>query len=495
MTNLNTQQRAASIEGIAGNAPPHSIEAEQCVLGAILINNHAFAYVGPEVAAEDFFEPIHRQIYDVLATVIGAGKLATPITIKSFLPADLDIAGMNLSQYLVRLAAEATTIINAPDYAKIVRDLARRRHMILTAEDCIALLKAAPPDIAPAEIVADTIERFDEVTTGHVPHTLRAVSIGDAAREAMERLSAAIQGGAQAAGMTWGLADLDRRTDGIHRGELSIIAGRPGMGKTGLGLHVALSASENKHRVLYYSLEMMAAPLAQRALTALAYKFSRDHRRIAYSDLRSGRGIKDDHFALLRDAQDYLATLPLVIEQQPGLTIAQVGMRARRRKQKHGVDLLIVDHLHKIKAAERYRGDPTAEVGEISNACAALAKELDIGVLALCQLSRKPEERDDKRPQLSDLRQSGSLEQDADVVLFPYREAYYLLQREPPAGSVERLAWENKLAACKDRLEINIAKQRQGAAGIIACFTAIESNVFYDAASDHGADQRSGLAA
>jgi len=201
---------------------------------------------------------------------------------------------------------------------------------------------------------------------------------------------------------------------------------------------------------------------------------------------------------LVRDAQDELSRLAqlFVIEQQPGLTIAQIAMRARRRKQKDGLDILILDHLHKVKAADRYRGDPTAEIGEISNACAALGKELDIGVLALCQLNRKTEDRDDKRPQLSDLRQSGSLEQDADVVLFPYREAYYLLAREPTQDSAEHLIWEDKLEACKDRLEINIAKQRQGATRKIECFTAIECNAFYSVALDsRGGDRQSGLAA
>jgi replicative DNA helicase len=367
--------------------------------------------------------------------------------------------------------------------------------MVAVAEDCAAVLKAAPVEMSPTEIAADTIERFEEITTGHVPHILRAVSIGDAGREAMEHLSTAMQGGAQAPGMTYGLADLNRRTDGIHRGELSLLAGRPGMCKSGLAVHVALRAAADGHCVAYCSLEMMAVPLAQRALTAIAYQLSGGRRRIAYSDLRSGRGISDDDFDLLRDAQEHLAALPLVIEQQPGLTMAQVAMRVRRLQQKMDLNLLILDHLHKINPSERYRGDPTAEIGEISNTCAELAKQRNIGVLALCQLSRATESREDKRAQLSDLRQSGSLEQDADVVLFPYRKAYYLLQREPPAGSAGRLEWENKLAACKDRLEINIAKQRQGATGIVACFTAIESNVFYDAASDYSAHQRSGLGA
>jgi replicative DNA helicase len=479
---LNTQQRATVGEGIFGGAPPHNIEAEQCLLGAILVNNEVYAVVSPNVEADDFFEPIHCQIFEVCASLIVTGKLASPVTLKTFLPADLDIAGMKLGQYLARLAAEATTVINAPDYAKTVRDLANRRRMIEVAEDCIAGLKAAPAEITPDAIVAGTIERLDEIATGRVPPSLRSVSIGDAGRHALDQLSTRMQGNGGAVGMTWGLAEIDRCTDGIHHGESSIIAGRPGMCKSGLGVHVALNAGEDGHRVLYWSGEMTAEALVQRALTAIAYKIS--GKRIAYSNLRSGRDITEEHFYLLRDSQDCFAKLSIIIDPQPNLTIAQIAMRARRRKQKEGLDLLILDHLHKIRAADRYRGDPTAEVGEISNACAALAKELNIGVLALCQLSRKTEEREDKRPMLSDLRQSGSIEQDADVVLFPYREAYYLLQREPPPGSVEHLTWEDKLAACKDRLEINIAKQRQGVTGVIGCFTAIECNAFYSLPAD-----------
>jgi replicative DNA helicase len=491
---LNIHQRGTPNGTIPSGPAPHNIEAEQALLGAILINNHAYERIEPIVTADDFFEPIHGEIFKVCASMIGEGKLATPITVKTFLPADLDIAGMNLGQYLARLAAEATTIINALDYGRIVRDLADRRRMVAVAEDCAAVLKAAPVEMSPTEIAADTIERFDEITTGHVPHILRAVSIGDAGREAMEHLSTAMQGGAQAPGMTYGLADLDRCTDGIHRGEKTVLAGRPGMCKSGLGVHVALGASAAGYRVRYCSLEMTALALVQRALTAIAYKIS--GKRIAYSDLRSGRNVTDRDYELLRDAYDHFRELPIIIDAQPILSIAQIGLRSRRQKQKGGLDLLILDHLHKIRPAERYRGDPTAEIGEISNACAALGKELNIGVLALCQLSRKPEEREDKRPMLSDLRQSGSLEQDADVVLFPYREAYYLLQREPVPDSVEHLKWADKLATCKDRLEINIAKQRQGVTGIIGCFTAIECNSFYSAASDdRGTDRQPGAAA
>jgi replicative DNA helicase len=283
----------------------------------------------------------------------------------------------------------------------------------------------------------------------------------------MTNLSDAIQRNGQLAGITFGLSDLDRRTSGIHRSEVSILAARPGMGKTAMAVHVALKAAESGAHVLYCSLEMMAAALAQRALTALAFKLSGNRRGIPYSDLRSGRGITDDDFRLLRDAQDYLHGLPLVIEQQPSLSLAQIAMRARRLKQKHGLDLLILDHIHRIQPANRYRGDPTAEISEISSGCAALAKELHIAFLALCQLSRATETRDknNKRPQLSDLRQSGSLEQDADLVLLAFREAYY----QPQAT---------------DCLELRIAKQRQGPTDTVKFFCAIESNVISDLALD-----------
>jgi replicative DNA helicase len=487
---LNIPQRAHPVPANAGETEPHSIEAEQCLLGAILINNEAFAYVDNLIASEDFFEPIHCDIFRICASLIRDGKRATPVTLKTFLAGDLNIAGLTLNQYLARLAAEATTIINASDYAKNIRDLADRRRMIKVAEHFVAELKTISIDTSAEQIVAEAIEELDATTTQHIPRSVRAVKIVDAGHDALRRLSNAMQGGAKTTGISWGLPEIDHRTDGLHRDQLSILAGRPGMCKSALAVHVALSAAEHGHRVFYWSGEMTAEALGQRALTAIACKLT--NRRIPYSALRSGYNITKDDYYLLRDAQDRLTDLAIRIDPQPNLTIAQIGMRARRQKNAQGLDLLILDHLHKVRAADRYRGDPTAEIGEISNACASLAKELNIGVLALCQLSRSPEGREDKRPVLSDLRQSGSLEQDADIVLFPYREAYYLLAREPAPGSIEHLAWEEKLAACKDRLEINIAKQRQGATGPVNCFTAIECNAF--CGSKDGGDQQYGAA-
>jgi replicative DNA helicase len=341
-----------------------------------------------------------------------------------------------------------------------------RRQMQSVLHGGLELIKCAPVESLPAEISNQIIEDLDAISSNQIPHSARAVTIANAGREAMAGLSAAIKRKGQITGITWGLSDLDRRTSGIPRSEFSIVAGRPGMGKTAVAVHVALKAAESGARVLYYSLEMTAAALAQRALTALAFKLSGNRRSIPYSDLRNGRGISDDDFSLLRDAQDQLDKLPLIIEQQSSLTLAQIAMRARRRKQKAGLDLLIIDHLHRIRPSERYNGQPTAEISEISTGCAVLAKELDVALLALCQLSRAAETRDSKRPQLSDLRQSGTLEQDADLILLAFREAYY---QQPQSV---------------DCLELRIAKQRQGPTDTLKFFCAIESNVISDLALD-----------
>jgi replicative DNA helicase len=446
----------------------HDLAAEQQLLGACLIWPDAADMAASLVEAEHFFEPIHRQIYAWLIEMRSRGQRpSVPLLIAQLGQlGHIDILGLPLSVFVARLAKEATTGVNVPDFAKVVRDWWERRQMQAVLQSGLDLIKCAPIDVLPAEIRNETIDQLDAISSGEIPHPTRALTIGDAAREAMANLSDAVQRGGELTGITWGLTDLDRRTSGIHRSELSIVAGRPGMGKTTLGVHVALKAGESGARVMYCSLEMTAAALAQRALTALAFKMSGNRRGIRYSDLRNGRGITDDDFNLLRDAQDYLNGLPLMIEQQPSLTLAQIAMRARRRKQKSGLDLLIIDHLHRIRPAERYRGQATAEISETSAGCAALAKELDVALIALCQLSRAPEGREDKRPQLSDLRQSGSLEQDADIVLFAFREAYY--QPLLPA----------------DDLELRIAKQRQGPTDTVKFFCAFESNVISDLVPD-----------
>jgi replicative DNA helicase len=466
---MNVQVGLVAAEASSGSTLLHDLAAEQQLLGACLVWPDAVDLAVSILEPEHFFEPVHAQIFEWLRDMRSRGQRTSMPLLNAQLGrlGHVDILGLPLSVFVSRLCREATTGVNVPDFAKVVRDWWERRQMQAVLQSGLELIKFAPIQVLPAEIRNETIEQLDAISSNQIPQTIRAVTIGDAAREAMTNLSDAIQRNGQLAGITFGLSDLDRRTSGIPRSELSILAGRPGMGKTAVGVHVALKAAESGAHVLYCSLEMMAAALAQRALTALAFKLSGNHRGIPYSDLRSGRGITDDDFRLLRDAQDYLHSLPLVIEQQPSLTLAQIAMRARRLKQKYGLDLLILDHIHRVQPGNRYRGDPTAEISEISSGCAALAKELNIAFLGLCQLSRATETRDNKRPQLSDLRQSGSLEQDADLVLLAFREAYY--QQQPEAT---------------DCLELRIAKQRQGPTDTLKFFCAIESNVISGLALD-----------
>jgi replicative DNA helicase len=456
---MDTQVR----EPAAASPLLHDLAAEEQLLGACFIIPDAVDVAASILGPEHFFEPIYGQIFQWLCDMRSRGQRTDPRLLIAQLGelGHQDIAGLPLSVFVARLGAEATTWLNVADFAKVVRGWWERRQMQAVLQNGLELIKCAPIEVLPEEIRNETIDQLDAISSSQIPQTTRAITMGDAAREAMTNLSDAIQRGGQLTGITFGLTDLDRRTGGIQRSELSIAAGRPGMGKTALGVHVALNAAESGTRVMYCSLEMTAVALAQRALTALAFKLSGGRRGIPYSDLRSGRGITDDDFALLRDAQDNLHALPLTIEQQPSLTLAQIAMRARRRKQKFGLDLLIIDHLHKIRPADRYRGQPTAEITEMSTGCAAFAKELGIGVLALCQLSRATEGRSERRPQLSDLRQSGSLEEDADLVLLVFREAYY----------------QPHVADC---LEVRIAKQRQGSTDTVKCFCAIESNVISD---------------
>jgi replicative DNA helicase len=477
---LNIHQRDTPNETIASGSPPHNIEAEQALLGAILINNHAYGQVESIIAAEHFFEPINGQILEVCASLIGKGKLATPITVKTFLPANLDIAGMKLSQYLARLAAEATTVINAPDYARTVRDLATRRRLLRVTDAGSEILRNAPPDMAPEELFAHIIAGGDEILAGQLPLALHGIDFGEGIDQRLAEMSDAIKRGQTLAGVTYGLRDLDRRTGGIKPGNYIIIAARPGMGKTALALHCALRAAEQGSHVVYFSLEMSAQELFDRALTGLAYKIS--GKLIPYFDLRSQPHAASAYFEDLRNARDAFNKLPLRIEPDPELNMAQIEMRARRRQQQVGLDLIIIDHLGLVGSTGRYSNNPTAEMEDKSKACKRLAKRLNVPVLGLCQLSRKPEERDDKRPLLSDLRQSGSLEQDADVVLFPFREAYYLSQREPKLGE-DHLRWQATLDACSNNLEICIAKQRQGETRTIKAFCIIESNFISDLAS------------
>jgi replicative DNA helicase len=402
---------------------PHNIELEQALLGAIFVNDEAFHRVADFLEPGHFFEPIHSRIFEVCRDLLAAGKTATPITVNSFLPGDFRIAGMTVSQYLARLAAEATTVINAADYGQEIRALAARRDIIQIGEDLIDASYQMSADAAPRAVATGGIERLDEIVAiGARDHSNR-VEIGKAADETMDRLADMLQNPHSRTGVRFGLCDVDRMTSCLQSGHLVVMAARPGMGKSGLAISCSLRAAKAGHRILFASLEMTGASLASRAMSDLCYD---RWRRIPYFDIDNGR-VSDEDYDRIEDARRLLHTMPIVIEQQAALSVAQLAARARKLQQslerkQQKLDGVVVDHIHIMRPSDRYKGRRVDEVSEISAGLKALAKELGVPVLALAQLSREVEHRDVKRPQLSDLRDSGSIEQDADAVIFLFRE-------------------------------------------------------------------------
>ncbi|MBN9021229.1 MAG: replicative DNA helicase [Rhizobiales bacterium] len=464
--------RAITDREQAYRAPPQNIEAEQALLGAILVNNEAFYRVSDFLEPTHFFEPVHRNIYQVAAELIRANKIANPVTIKTFLPSDLAIGDITLNQYLARLAAEATTIINAEDYGRSVYDLALRRALIGIGEDMVNVAYDAPVEMAPREQIEEAERRLYEVAEkGQLEQGFQ--SFGTALVTAIDMASAAYKRDGHLSGIASGLTDLDRLMGGLQHSDLVIIAGRPGMGKTSLVTNIAFNVANawrgevqpdgamktvNGGIVGFFSLEMSAEQLATRIIAEQA--------QVSSSDIRRGR-ITESEFSQIAQAAQRMNQVPLYVDQTGGLSIAQLTARARRLKRQRGLDLLIIDYIQLLQGSSKKGDSRVQEVTEITNQLKALAKELNVPVLALSQLSRQVENRDDKRPQLSDLRESGSIEQDADVVLFVYREEYYLRNKEPKEGTPEHLTWQTEMDQVHGIAEVIIGKQRHGPTGTV----------------------------
>jgi len=452
---------------------PHNIEAEQALLGAVLVNNEAFYRVSDFLEPSHFLEPLHQKIFELAGSLIRAGKIATPITMKTFLPADLDVAGLTASQYLARLAAEATTVINAADYGRTIYDLAVRRSLIVIGEDMVNVAFDAPVDFAPQEQIEDAERRLYEIAEkGHYGGGFQRFA--SALTTAVDMSARAYQRDGKLSGLATGLTDLDRMMGGLQPSDLVILAGRPGMGKTSLATNVAYNiarawagevqpdgrmATVNGGMVGFFSLEMSAEQLATRIIS--------EQTEIPSYRIRRGEIDPSDFDRIVAVARE-MEALPLFIDETGGLSIAQLAARARRLKRQRGLDLLVIDYLQLLGGSTRRAQEGRVqEVTEITTGLKALAKELNVPVLALSQLSRQVENRDDKRPQLSDLRESGSIEQDADVVLFVFREEYYLKNKEPRAGTEEYYKWQTDMEAVHGKAEIIIGKQRHGPTGTV----------------------------
>jgi len=473
---------------------PHNIEAEQAILGAILVNNDAYYRVSDFLEAEHFSEDIHTRIYDICQQLIRAGKLATPITLKTFL-GDHDLGGMTVSQYIARLAAEATTVINAEAYGRTIYDLAIRRRLILIGEDVVNVAYDAPVDATPRTQIEEAERRLYELAeSGRYEGGFQ--SFADALRIAVDMAAEAYKRDRKLSGISTGLVDMDRMMGGLQSSDLVILAGRPGMGKTALATNIAFNAArrwvreredgieESKGagaKVAFFSLEMSADQLATRILA--------EQSGISSELLRMGKISRDDFRELSRASRE-LQELPLYIDDTPALTIAALRTRARRLQRRHGIGLIVVDYLQLLQGSSRANDNRVNEISEISRGLKTLAKELSIPVVALSQLSRAVEQREDKTPMLSDLRESGSIEQDADMVWFVYREDYYELMKKPDEGTPAFDAWNEKMERIHGVAELIISKQRHGSTGRVRMKFEAKITRFSDLADDQYADAR-----
>lgn len=450
---------------------PNNVEAEQQLLGAILTNNDVYDRISSLVRAEHFFDPVHQRIFDIAAARIQKNALASPVTLKAFMEDDAGLKELGGPAYLARIAGAAISAYAARDYAQMIYDLAVRRDLIQLGRDISARAAQVDVDSEPKEQITDAEQKLYKLGEQGVAERgfqsfLKAVT------EAVNVANAAYQRDGGLAGISTGLVDLDKKLGGLHPSDLIILAGRPSMGKTSLATNIAFNIAKvwkhgqrpdgsegtvNGGVVGFYSLEMSAEQLAARILSEASEVPSEQIRR---GDMTEGE------FRRFVEAAKALEACPLYIDDTPALPISQVAARARRLKRTHGLDVLMVDYLQLLKGSSKE--NRVQEVSEITQGLKAIAKELHIPVIALSQLSRQVENREDKRPQLSDLRESGSIEQDADVVMFVYRDEYYREREKPGDHDLEGMAkWQEIMEKVHGKAEVIIGKQRHGPIGTI----------------------------
>ena len=441
---------------------PNNIEAEQAVIGSILVSNDIFDDVSIIIDNKKFYDPVHQKIFAAIENLISKGMLANPITLKNYFENDNSLAELEGHEYLVKLTKFSTTIRQAIEYSKIVYDMHIRRELIKISETMTENASNKILDLPGNKIIEDS-ERllFDLAEKGSFNTSF--IKFDQALNYTIEMASNAFKNEEGIVGVPTGLTDLDDRLGGMHNSDLHIIAGRPSMGKTALATNIAFHAAKKlqekgtKSSIAFFSLEMSSEQLSTRILA--------EQSRIKSNDIRRGR-ISEEQFDKFIETSKNISELPLYIDETPAISIAAMSNRARRIKRLHGLDLVVVDYIQLMSAANT-RDGRVQEISEITKGLKALAKELSVPVLALSQLSRAVEHRDDKKPQLSDLRESGSIEQDADVVMFVYREAYYLERKEPRPATVDHADWQAKMNEVSNLAEIIIGKQRHGPTGNI----------------------------
>src|SRR5882724_433850 len=452
---------------------PYDIEVEQALLGTILIDNQAIERVASLIKADDFYDPLHQRIYEVMfSSSERGGMVLTPLTLHAAMKADAGLIEVGGHAYLAGLVQAAPAMPNVRDFARILHDLAVRRTLIRIGEDIVNTAYEAPHDKAPKEQIEEAEKALYRVSESS-KYGAGPIDFAESLRRTVELSEKAQARGGRISGLATGFTDIDLLLGGLQASDLIIVAGRPGMGKTSLATNMAfhtaraylqdLESGVDVPRgapVLFFSLEMAAQQLSARILS--------EQTEIEMWKIRNGRFSESEWEKFVLTMQD-LSTLPLYIDDTGGISIAQIAARARRLKREKNIGCIMVDHIQLIAGSGRPE-NRVQEITEISKALKVLAKDLDVPVIALSQLSRGVDARDDKRPVLSDLRESGSIEQDADVVMFVYREEYYLKSREPDPGSAEHAKWMEKMERAHRRAELLVEKHRHGATNKIELF-------------------------
>jgi len=469
-SDIVTTLRASEEEQLNWRRPPSNLEAEQALLGAILVNNRAFEQVSDFVKPEHFINQTHGRIFETIGKQVERGQEANPTTLQFFFESDDGLTDLGGPAYLARLATSAVTIINARDYGQTIHDLFLRRQLIGLGEDTVN--EAYEPEIDDAALIQ--IERteqrlYDLATAGEYQGGFK--DFASVLTIAVQQAESAYKRDGKLTGVGTGLTDLDSLLGGLHQSDLIILAGRPSMGKTALATNIAFHAAKNVKRetddfgnesivdgavVGFFSLEMSAEQLATRILA--------EESGVGSDLIRRGK-MGNAEFGRLVQASHELQRAPIFIDDTPALTVSALRTRARRLKRQHGLGMIIVDYLQLLSGSTSRQDNRVQEISEITRGLKTLAKDLDVPVLALSQLSRQVEQRDDKRPQLSDLRESGSIEQDADVVMFIFREEYYVARREPREDTPEHQIWQEEMEKVHNIAEVIIGKQRHGPTG------------------------------
>ncbi len=484
-------QALEGVSHVSGDATPnyrilpHNLDAEQGLLGALLVDNRAVEKMGDFLKPAHFFMPAHQRIFETILTLIERGQNASPVTLKNYFENDEDLREVGGAVYLADLAGNVVSIINTGDYARTIYELHLRRQLITLGEDVVneayehSLDSDAMTTVERAESRLFALAETGDVKGGFI--TLR-----DSVLTAIEHAEKAFQSDGHVTGITSGLLDVDKKLGGFQNSDLLILAGRPSMGKTALAVNWAFNAAKayaesggkQGGRVAFFSLEMAAEQLAGRILS--------EQSGISGDAIRKGN-IKQEDFRAFVEASQKMSQVPLYIDDTPALSIGAVRTRSRRLKRQHGLDMIVVDYLQLLRGtgSRQSESNRVLEISEITRGLKAIAKELEIPVIALSQLSRAVEQREDKRPQLSDLRESGSIEQDADVVMFVYREEYYLSRAEPEPGTEKHMKWQESMERAHNVGECIVAKQRHGPIGIVKMFFDPNLTKFSDLDPNH----------